>query len=141
MTELLKKYLPSIKVEFIILIILQIAQGVLNLYLPDLQANIIDEGVVKLDQGRITSIGWTMVIIIITQVILAVAAVVLAARISSRIAYQVRRDFFQKAQYLSQEQVEQFGAGSLITRATNDVQQVQRTLFGVLLFVMAKKKK
>lgn len=125
-----------VKIELIILLILQVAQAIFNLYLPDLQADIINEGVIRFNSARITYIGWQMAILIVLQIATAVGAVILAARISSQVAYRVRRDFFHKVQYFNQDQIQKFGVNSLITYATNDVQQLQRTLFGVFLFVV-----
>lgn len=136
MIELLKRYLRPYKGQVILLIVFQMLQAILNLYLPNLQADIINNGIVKTNEAHIYSTGWLMIGISVLQIGAAIVAVVLSSRISTRIAYESRRDYFASVENFSLAEIEKFSAGSLITRSTNDVQQIQRTTFQACLFVL-----
>jgi ATP-binding cassette subfamily B multidrug efflux pump len=136
MLRLLGRYLRPYWGQVVILTVFQILQAFLNLYLPNLQAAVIDEGVAKGNMSAIYSTGIGMLVISFFQVIAAVAALWLASRISARLAYELRRDFFGAVETFSLAELDRFSAGSLITRTTNDVQQVQQTFMQSTLFVL-----
>jgi ATP-binding cassette subfamily B protein len=119
-----------------ILVAFQVAQACLNLYLPNLQADIINNGVSAGDQDEIYRIGWEMIGISGLQIVASVAAVIISARIAMRLGYEVRRDFFNSVETFSLTEMEKFSAGSLVTRVTNDVQQVQQTTYQTLLIIL-----
>ncbi|MCI1983994.1 MAG: ABC transporter ATP-binding protein/permease [Bifidobacteriaceae bacterium] len=119
-----------------ILVLFQVAQALLNLYLPNLQADIINNGVAAGDQGKIYQIGWEMIGISALQIVASVAAVLISARIAMRLGYEVRRDFFNSVETFSLTEMEEFSAGSLVTRVTNDVQQVSQTTYQTLLIIL-----
>lgn len=136
MLRLLGRYLRPYWGQVVFLIVFQIFQAFLNLYLPNLQASVIDEGVAKGNMAMIYSTGAGMLVISLFQVAAAVGALWLAARISARLAYEVRRDFFGAVETFSLAELDRFSAGSLITRTTNDVQQVQQIFMQATLFVL-----
>jgi ATP-binding cassette subfamily B protein len=105
--------------------LLQSLQSVATLYLPSLNADIIDKGVVTGDHGYIWSRGALMLAVSVVQVCLSIAAVYYASRLAMGFGRDVRRDLFHSVTNYSAHEVGQFGAPSLITRITNDVQQVQ----------------
>ncbi|HEY8840547.1 MAG TPA: ABC transporter ATP-binding protein, partial [Candidatus Dormibacteraeota bacterium] len=96
-----------------------------NLYLPSLNADIIDKGVAKGDTGFILSTGGWMLVVTLAQIACSVAAVYFGARAAMSFGRDVRSAIFHRVGSFSAREVAQFGAPSLITRNTNDVQQVQ----------------
>src|SRR5699024_1436670 len=106
-------------------LILQLATTIATLYLPSLNAKIIDVGVRNGDVDYIWRTGGIMLAVAFVQVITAVAAVKFGAQTAMAIGRDMRRDVFKKVTSFSAQDVNQFGAATLINRATNDVQQVQ----------------
>lgn len=136
MLRMLSRYLRPYWLQVSILVLFQVAQACLNLYLPNLQADIINNGVAAGDQDKIYQIGWQMIGISGLQIVASVAAVLISARIAMRLGYEVRRDFFNSVEKFSLTEMEEFSAGSLVTRVTNDVQQVQQTTYQTLLIIL-----
>jgi ATP-binding cassette subfamily B protein len=123
--RLLRTYLRPYKKPIALLVLLQFLQTCATLYLPTLNADIIDNGVVKGDTGYILSFGALMIGISLVQVVCNIGAVYYGARTASALGRDVRAAVFDRVQSFSAREVGQFGAPSLITRTTNDVQQVQ----------------
>ncbi|MEU3175167.1 MULTISPECIES: ABC transporter ATP-binding protein [unclassified Streptomyces] len=123
--RLLRAYLRPYKRPIVLLVLLQFLQTCATLYLPTLNAGIIDEGVVKGDTGYILSHGALMIGISLAQVVCNVAAVYYGARTAAALGRDVRGAVFDRVQSFSAREVGHFGAPSLITRTTNDVQQIQ----------------
>ncbi|CAL9580520.1 putative ABC transporter ATP-binding protein [Streptomyces sp. enrichment culture] len=107
------------------LVALQFLQTCATLYLPTLNADIIDQGVVNGDTGYILSYGALMIGISLVQVVCNIGAVYYGARTAAALGRDVRGAVFDRVQSFSAREVAHFGAPSLITRTTNDVQQVQ----------------
>ncbi|QWT23992.1 ABC transporter ATP-binding protein/permease [Subtercola sp. PAMC28395] len=106
-------------------VIFQLAQAIASLYLPTLNADIIDNGVATGDTGYILRIGALMLMITLAQVICAIIAVYFGAKLAMALGRDLRLSVFTRVGDFSEREVSQFGAPSLITRTTNDVQQVQ----------------
>ncbi|BDZ47496.1 ABC transporter ATP-binding protein [Naasia aerilata] len=106
-------------------IVFQLAQSIASLYLPTLNADIIDNGVAKGDTGYILQVGVLMLGITLVQVACAIAAVYFGARASMGFGRDLRTAIFSQVGAFSEREVSRFGAPSLITRTTNDVQQTQ----------------
>jgi ATP-binding cassette subfamily B protein len=106
-------------------VIFQLAQSIASLYLPSLNADIIDNGVAKGDTGYILMIGGVMLGITVVQIACAIAAVYFGARAAMGLGRDLRESIFHRVGEFSEREVSKFGAASLITRTTNDVQQVQ----------------
>lgn len=123
--RLLRTYLRPYKKPIALLVALQFLQTCATLYLPTLNADIIDNGVVKGDTGYILSFGALMIGISLVQVGCNIGAVYYGARTASALGRDVRGAVFDRVQSFSAREVGHFGAPSLITRTTNDVQQVQ----------------
>jgi ATP-binding cassette subfamily B protein len=115
-------------------VLLQLASTLAVLYLPTLNADIIDNGVVKGDTSYIMRVGAMMLGVTLLQVACAIAAVYFGARTSMALGRDVRGAIFSRVQDFSAREVGQFGAPSLITRTTNDVQQVQ--MLALLTFTL-----
>ncbi|MGC0332159.1 ATP-binding cassette subfamily B multidrug efflux pump [Streptomyces sp. SAI-170] len=123
--RLLRTYLRPYRKPIALLVLLQFLQTCATLYLPTLNADIIDNGVVNGDTGYILSFGALMIAISLVQVVCNVGAVYYGARTASALGRDVRAAVFDRVQSFSAREVGHFGAPSLITRTTNDVQQVQ----------------
>jgi ATP-binding cassette, subfamily B, multidrug efflux pump len=106
-------------------VVFQLGSSIASLYLPTLNADIIDNGVVKNDTGYILSTGGVMLLISLGQIICAIIAVYFGARVAMSVGRDLRAAVFSKVGEFSEREVSKFGAPSLITRSTNDVQQVQ----------------
>jgi ATP-binding cassette subfamily B protein len=125
MIGLLRTYLAPYKGPIAIALLLLLVGAIGNLYLPDLNADIIDNGVVKGDTDYILRVGALMLVVTAVLGVASVAAVFIGARVAMGFGRDVRRAVFSTVETFSQVEVNHFGAPSLITRNTNDVQQVQ----------------
>ncbi|HEY8984227.1 MAG TPA: ABC transporter ATP-binding protein [Streptomyces sp.] len=123
--RLLRTYLRPYRKPIGLLVLLQLLQTSATLYLPTLNADIIDHGVVEGDTGHILSNGALMIGISLAQVVTNIGAVYYGARTASALGRDLRAAVFDRVQSFSSREVGHFGAPSLITRTTNDVQQVQ----------------
>ena len=126
---MLKRLLSSVLAKYRgllwIVIGLQAVQAVAGLYLPTLNADIINNGVVKNDIGYIWRMGGVMLLVTLAQVIFSVTAVYFGSKVAMGFGRDTRRQLFHQVNAFSTREVAVFGAPSLITRITNDVQQVQ----------------
>lgn len=116
---------------------LQLLQTTANLLLPTLNAAIIDQGIVAGDTPAIPRLGAIMAVVAAVQVVTALAAGYLGAVVAMRVARDLRSDLFATAQTLSSQDIAGFGASSLVTRATNDVVQIQNLTLLVLTMLVA----
>ncbi|WP_065570093.1 ABC transporter ATP-binding protein [Microbacterium oleivorans] len=135
---LLVRYLRTYRLLLIGVLIFQFASAMAALYLPRLNADIIDKGVTQGDVGYIWSHGLLMLAIALGQIVASIVATFFAARAAMAVGRDIRRDVFERVSGFSEREVTQFGAGSLITRNTNDVQQVQMlAMMGATMLVTA----
>lgn len=123
--KLLRAHLGPYKKPIVLLVFLQLLQTCATLYLPSLNADIIDNGVVSGDTGYILEFGGLMIAVSVLQVLCNVGAVYYGARTASALGRDVRAAVFDRVQSFSARELGRFGAPSLITRTTNDVQQIQ----------------
>ncbi|MFE9380499.1 ABC transporter ATP-binding protein [Streptomyces sp. NPDC006855] len=123
--QLLRAHLGPYKKPIVLLVLLQLLQTCATLYLPSLNADIIDNGVVTGDTGYILEFGGLMIVVSVVQVLCNVGAVYFGARTAAALGRDVRAAVFDRVQSFSARELGRFGAPSLITRTTNDVQQVQ----------------
>ena len=120
------------------LVLLQLAGTIASLYLPSLNAKIIDEGVAVGDTGFIVRTGGWMLAISLVQVVATIAATYLGARSSALMGRDLRQSLFDRVGTFSAQEVTRFGAPTLISRTTNDVTQVQMvTNMGLTMLVSA----
>ncbi|TVS27278.1 ABC transporter ATP-binding protein [Corynebacterium sanguinis] len=118
-------------------VVLQLITTLATLYLPDLNARIIDNGVARADIPYIWRVGGVMLVVALVQVIAAVVAVYFASRTAMGVGRDVRRAVFRHVSRFSAEDMSYFGTPTLITRGTNDVQQVQMVYLLFLNFMVA----
>ncbi|MFD7745772.1 ABC transporter ATP-binding protein [Streptomyces sp. NPDC059698] len=123
--QLLRVHLGPYKKPIALLVLLQLLQTCATLYLPSLNADIIDNGVVEGDTGYILEFGGLMIVVSVLQIVCNVGAVYYGARTASALGRDVRAAVFDRVQSFSARELGRFGAPSLITRTTNDVQQIQ----------------
>ncbi|MCI0143620.1 ABC transporter ATP-binding protein/permease [Arthrobacter bambusae] len=136
--KLLVQYLRPHRRLLIAVVIFQLAQSIASLYLPTLNADIIDEGVAKGDTGYILGTGSLMLLITLLQITCSITAVYFGAKAAMGLGRDLRGAIFTRVGEFSEQEVTRFGAPSLITRSTNDVQQVQQlVLMSCTLMVAA----
>jgi ATP-binding cassette subfamily B protein len=136
MIRLLVTYLRPYRRALAIVMVLVVVQALANLYLPNLNADIINNGVVKGDTGYIIRTGGLMLLVTFLVGVCAIVAVYFGSRTAMAFGRDVRSAIFRRVMSFSQKETNVFGTPSLITRNTNDVQQVQMVLimiFNVML--------
>jgi ATP-binding cassette subfamily B multidrug efflux pump len=121
LVRFLRPYWPLL----LAVVVFQFGQSIAALYLPTLNADIIDKGVIKGDTDYILRTGILMLVITLGQIVCAMIAVYFGARAAMSFGRDVRGAIFHQVGQFSEREVSKFGAPSLITRTTNDVQQVQ----------------
>jgi ATP-binding cassette subfamily B protein len=122
---LLRQYLRPYSRALLAVVVLQLLGTMAALYLPSLNADIIDNGVAKGDTSYIIRTGVTMLGVTVVQVVCTIVAVYFGARTAMGFGRDTRRAVFHRVGSFSARELTHFGAPSLITRTTNDVQQVQ----------------
>lgn len=125
LASLLRRYLRPYVGLIAGVIVFQLAQSIASLFLPALNADIIDNGIARGDTGYILMVGGGMLAITLVQIACAIAAVYFGARVAMAFGRDLRQAVFDHVGTFSEREVTRFGAPSLITRTTNDVQQVQ----------------
>lgn len=135
--DLLRRYLAPFRRELALVIALLFAQSIANLYLPELNADIINNGVVKGDLDYIWRTGAVMIVVTLLFGGASVAGAYWGARVAMGFGRDLRSAVFRKVQTFSQVEVNHFGTPSLITRNTNDVQQVQQFIVMALAMMIS----
>ncbi|MEW1807361.1 ABC transporter ATP-binding protein [Pseudarthrobacter sp. NPDC080039] len=134
---LIRRYSQPYAPYILAVVIFQLASTIAALYLPSLNAQIIDEGVARGDTDFIWRTGALMLLVALAQVAAAIAGVYFGSRAAMAVGRDLRRAVFRKVTSFSAKDVNAFGAPTLITRGTNDVQQVQMLLLMGLNFMVA----
>ncbi|QCU79098.1 ABC transporter ATP-binding protein [Citricoccus sp. SGAir0253] len=134
---LLRRYGRPHRRLVLAVLVLQLAATLATLYLPSLNADIIDHGVAVGDTGHIWRTGAVMLAVALAQVVAAIGAVWCGARVAMGIGRDLRRAVYRHVDGFSAEEIGRFGAPTLITRGTNDVQQVQMVTLMALNFMVA----
>jgi ABC-type multidrug transport system fused ATPase/permease subunit len=138
LTRLLRERLRPYTAQVAIVVTLLAIQSVGNLYLPNLNADIINNGVVKGNVRYIFRTGAVMLGITLVLGAVAIVAVYWASRVSMGVGADVRAGVYGRVQGFSSREMNRFGTPSLITRNTNDVQQIQLFLqMALTLMVIA----
>jgi ATP-binding cassette subfamily B multidrug efflux pump len=135
--QLFRTYLRPYTRQIAVVLVLLLIQAIGNLYLPNLNADIINNGIVTGDTGYILRVGGLMLIVTALIAVAAVASVFLGARVAMGFGRDVRSAIFSKVETFSQAEVNHFGPPSLITRNTNDVLQVQTLVFMSLTVIVS----
>lgn len=136
--KVLVEFLRPYRRDLVLVVVLQLAQSAATLFLPSLNASIIDDGVARGDTGVIFSLGAVMLALTVVQVALALGAVYFAARVAMSVGRDLRTRVFRQVGTFSEREMTTFGSATLLTRCTNDVQQVQMlVLMGCTMLVTA----
>ncbi|MEO5304425.1 ABC transporter ATP-binding protein [Corynebacterium sp. c25Ua_47] len=120
----------------IAVLLLQALSTAATLYLPSLNAKIIDRGVAQVDIDYIWRTGGIMLIVAFVQVLTAIAAIWFGSRTAMGLGRDLRSDIFRRVTRYSAEDMSNFGTATLITRGTNDVQQIQMVYMMMLNFMV-----
>jgi ATP-binding cassette, subfamily B, multidrug efflux pump len=137
MIALFRTYLRPYRTQLVVVIGLLLIQAIANLYLPDLNADIINNGIAKGDNDYIVRTGAFMLGVTVVLGIASVLAVYWGAKSAMGFGRDVRSAIFRKVEAFSQVEINHFGPASLITRNTNDVQQVQTLVFLALTVIIS----
>jgi ATP-binding cassette subfamily B protein len=137
LVRLLRAHLGGYRGPIALVVLLQLIQTVATLYLPTLNADIIDIGVVNSDTGYILRIGALMLAVSLVQIVCQGGAVFYGARTATALGRDVRSVLFHRVQSFSAREVGRFGVPSLITRSTNDVLQVQMLVVMTLTMMVS----
>ena len=129
------RYFTPYRWLFLVLLIFTICQVIANLSLPDYMANIVDHGIVGQDKSVIQHYGLIMLLVALGGGACTVVAGFAASRIGTGFAKDVRNALFRKIEGFSLSEFNRFSTASLITRNTNDVQQIQTVL--IMVFRLA----
>jgi ATP-binding cassette subfamily B multidrug efflux pump len=136
--RLLRSQLAPYKMPIAAVIVLQLIGTIASLYLPSLNADIIDDGVARGDVGIIWGLGGEMLAVTALQIVCSIAAVYFGAKVAMSFGRDVRQALFEKVGTFADREVQHFTPASLITRNTNDVTQVQTlVVMTFTLLVMA----
>lgn len=132
------KFLKPYTVFIIIGFIFTFVQSILNLYLPNLMSDILNNGVIKQDIDSIWSYGIEMIIITLLVALFAVGATFIASRVSTAFGRNLRKKVYEKVESYSNYEFKKMSPSTLITRTTNDVTQVQNfVLMGLRMMIIA----
>ena len=123
--------------QFALVIALQLVTTLATLYLPDLNADIINNGVAQADVPYIWRTGRTMLVVALVQVAAAIAALWFASQVAMKTGRDIRAAVYDRVSGFSSEDMARFGTATLVTRGTNDVQQVQMTFLLFMNFMVA----
>lgn len=135
--KLLRQYGGAYVPYIIAVFVFQLAATIAALYLPSLNAQIIDQGVAKADPDYIWRVGGVMLGVALVQVLAAIAGVYFGSKAAMAVGRDLRRSVYRKVSGFSAQELGKFGAPTLITRGTNDIQQVQMVLLLGLNFMVS----
>jgi ATP-binding cassette, subfamily B, multidrug efflux pump len=136
--RLFRRYLRPYGRPISVILFLLLIQAIANLYLPELNADIINNGVAKGDNAYILQTGGIMLVVSAVLAVCAIVAVYFSAGVGMAFGRDLRGAIFRSVQSFSQAELNRFGTPSLITRNTNDVQQIQTVvLLGFNVIILA----
>lgn len=135
--RLLWRYAKLSWLSLVLVVVFEAAAQLAALYLPTLNADIIDLGIAKGDIDAIWRLAGWMLLVSLANILALCAANYFAGRVAMRLARDVRSDVFDRVQSFSAKEINHFTPASLITRNTNDVQQLQNLSFFGLMFLVS----
>ena len=135
--KLLWRYAKMSWLSLVLVVVFEAAAQLAALYLPTLNADIIDLGIAKGDIDAIWRLAGWMLLVSFANILALCAANYFAGRVAMRLARDVRSDVFDRVQSFSAKEISHFTPASLITRNTNDVQQLQNLSFFGLMFLVS----
>ncbi|MDH8702405.1 ATP-binding cassette subfamily B multidrug efflux pump [Dysgonomonadaceae bacterium PH5-43] len=133
---LLNRFIKPFWVSILIIIVLTLGQVIADLLLPNFMADIVDNGIVQGDTSFILNTGVRMLAVAFAGIFCAISAGFFASRVALSVGRNMREAVFKHTSGFSLAEFDQIGTSSLITRTTNDVQQIQQVTFMVLRMMM-----
>ncbi|MFC6333618.1 ABC transporter ATP-binding protein [Paenibacillus septentrionalis] len=134
----LMRYLKPYRFTIAGIIILILMQSLADLYLPTLMSDIVNNGIIQGDTGYIWKVGGFMLVVSVLGTVVSVLASLYASKVSALFGKEVRLDTFSKVERFSIQEFDKLGTASMITRTTNDINQVQQVVLMILrMMVMA----
>ena len=137
LSAILRRHLARHRGPLALVLIFQTVQVLANLYLPTLNADVIDRGIAQGDTGYVVRTGGWMLAITVVQILANLVAIYYGARTAMRFGRDLRAEIFSTVEEFAAEELGRFGAPSLITRTTNDVQQIQMLVFMTLVMMVS----
>lgn len=137
LSAILRRHLARHRGPLVLVLIFQTVQVLANLYLPTLNADVIDRGIAQGDTGYVVRTGGSMLAITVVQILANLVAIYYGARTAMRFGRDLRAEIFSTVEEFAAEELGRFGAPSLITRTTNDVQQIQMLVFMTLVMMVS----
>ncbi|GAA2264442.1 ABC transporter ATP-binding protein [Kitasatospora cystarginea] len=134
--RLLSTHMRPYTTSAALVVVLELIQSFAALTLPALNADIVDNGVAKGDGGYVVRLGAVMLAATLVQILSAISAFYVSVRTAAALGRDLRATVFRRVQELSLREVGRFGASSLLTRTTNDVQQVQSLVLMILTMMV-----
>ncbi|MCC8146401.1 MAG: ABC transporter ATP-binding protein/permease [Bacteroidales bacterium] len=132
----IRDFIKPFWLTILIIVVLTFGQVIADLLLPNYMADIVDNGIAKGNTNMILHTGIIMLIVAFVGIICAISAGYFASRTALGVGRDLRKSLFQHISNFSLAEFDQVGTSSLITRTTNDVQQIQQTTFMVLRMMM-----
>lgn len=134
----LAKYLKPFVISILVILILVLFQAIGELYLPTLMADIVNEGIVNEDTGYIVRVGGVMLLVALASVVAAIFSSYMSAKVANAFGRNLRNRVFSQVEGYSLNEFDKIGTSSLITRTTNDINQVQAVVItGLRMMVRA----
>ena len=137
LVRLMRRFLAPYRRLLVVLVILQLVAVTGTMVLPTINEMLIDNGILKANTSYIWKMGAVMLVVSAVQVIFAIGAMWFGSRAGLGFGRDIRDQLFAKVTSFSSREVDRFGAPSLITRITNDVQQVQVLVVMILTMVIS----
>jgi ATP-binding cassette subfamily B multidrug efflux pump len=128
----LLRFMKPYQALLMLIVVLAFAQAMANLYLPNLMADIVDNGIVKGDTGYIWRVGGIMLLVTVVGTLAAVVGVFFSSQVATGFGKIIRARLFSRVTQFSLHEFDSVSTASLITRTTNDTTQVQQVLVVVL---------
>ncbi len=128
----LMRFMKPYRGVLVVVVILAVAQALGNLYLPNLFADIVDNGIVKGDTGYIWRSGGLMLLVTMAGTIAAVVGIFYSSRVATGFGKIIRAKLFTRVEQFSLHEFDAVSTSSLITRTTNDTTQVQQVMIMML---------
>jgi ATP-binding cassette subfamily B multidrug efflux pump len=125
MVKLFKQLKPYTKIIAVICILV-LVQAITDLYLPTLMSDIVDKGIVNQDTEYILKTGGIMLLIAAGGSVCTIVASLLSAKVATGFSRDLRIKVFSKVESFTLKEVDKIGTASLITRNTNDINQIQQ---------------
>lgn len=132
----IRSFIKPFWATIVFIVALNFGQVIADLFLPNYMADIVDHGIAQGDTAFIFNAGWQMLVVALLGIACAVSAGYFSSRVALGMSRNLRRTLFGHVSNFSLAEFDRIGTSSLITRTTNDIQQIQQTTFMMLRMMM-----